>query len=416
MNESETITLLAINKYTRRLTCALYPQLYAGIRQIWNTSKAEAVSGQVKDTFQQHLSLVPRWNQDFIDKVYRAVLEQLPLRLPGTTSHNAAKMLEDLIARVLLLNTEVMASPFSDGTKIPVRVPPPDRFIHSCYKHCARAFYVKHYLMEDRPLVTSRDKQARNSVEANDTIMRCIEDAIEELVPLDNLLSQNVPSKKRDASPASARSRDRSTGEEHSRSRSRGRSPGPAGSGGRNTPNLFETDDEGGNATDEAEAALRDTPAHPPTPQPESSESSAWDITTQDHHNNGAEATIPEDVLTVRFGNRAQSSTDDDDDVKSRSRDSISPLPRLKRSAKSTFDPADLPPIARTGFFNKATPEDGQAAGSRKDTPRRTKSFKVGLLPGGGPAEVTEAKPVAPDEKLPSLEGDVGGMDYYDDA
>lgn len=389
MNESETITLLAINKYTRRLTCALYPQLYAGIRQIWNTSKSEAKGGQVKDTFQQHLKLIPRWNQDLIDKVYRSVLDQLPLRLPGVTSHNAAKMLEDLIARVLLLNTEVMASPFSDGTKIPVKVPPPDRFVHSCYKHCARAFYAKHYLMEDRPQVTSRDRQARNSVEANDTIIRCIEDAIEELVPLDNLLSQGVPStQKRDPSQTP-----------QSRSRSRGRSPGPAPPRSK-TPSLFDTDDDAGNATDEAEAALRDQPSTHDVAEPD-----AWDVgqnprdTGKTGGDDGYSAegrqasrdatedtvqSTQEDTLTVRFGDKQLSSSDDEGARRSRSRESRSIVPRPKRSAKSTINPADLPPLEPAAA---AKPHDGPAS--------PTEEINHG--------------------RLPSLETDVSGMDYYDD-
>jgi len=395
MNDAETITLLALNKYTRRLTCALYPQLYAGIRQIWNTSKTEARSGQVKDTFQQHLKLVPRWNQDLIDKVYRSVLDELPLRLPGATAINAPKMLEDLIARVLLLNTEVMASPFSDGRKIPVKVPPADRFVHSCYKHCARSFYVKHHLLEDRPEVTSRDRQSKNLDEANDAIVRCIEDAIEELVPLDNLLSQSVPSSKQ-ARP-----------ESRSRSRSRGRSPPPQVDR-TSTPRLFDSEDEDGDATEEAVAAFEDRPpSRPPSPQaglgesPHYSPEREWQQHDTDDFNEGnwkgnengndtvepsgtpkaegegqvPDDTGPEDTLTIRFN---PASSDEEDNRRSRSRTPISRPRRSSKPAGISINPADLPPLPQ------------------------------GILksPASRPSDL----------ELPDLDRETEGVNYFDDA
>jgi uncharacterized protein DUF5764 len=380
MTDAPTYTLMAWTEYSKLLCYALYPQLYLGIRQIWDKAKQEARAGQVVDTFQRHLKLVPRWNQDLIDKVYRAVLEKLPLRLSGATSATSGKMLDDLITRVFVLTTEIMASPFK-GEKILVTVPPASRFIHNCYKECARQFYAKHYLLEDRPDKSSRYDQAKNLDKANQLIISCIEDTIRNLLPIESLLSQRVPNRDAD-------------GDLPGRSQSRGRSHSRGRSGERaRTPNLFLSDDEDDKIqtgtpagtsraaspqTREAAEGRPDVKEHEPPYIPDELAARVSDSSEPE-----------EETLTVRFDAKKTFPSDEEvaEEGRGRAARTVTPRARKGKRAPSNIDPDDLPPI----FENE--PEG--------------KAEEAVTVPDEDPAEV---KP------LPPLDQEIEGMDYFEDT
>lgn len=396
MTDAPTYTLMAWTEYSKLLCYALYPQLYLGIRQIWEKAKQEARAGQVVDTFQRHLKLVPRWNQDLIDKVYRAVLEKLPLRLSGATSSTSGKMLDDLITRVFVLTTEIMASPFK-SEKILVTVPPASRFIHNCYKECARQFYAKHYLLEDRPDKSSRYDQAKNLDKANQLIISCIEDTIRNLLPIESLLSQPLPN------------RDADRGDVPGRSHSRGRSQSRGRSGERSrTPNLFLSDDEDGAARD----FISQTPAgtsRAASPHPRREQT----VVSDDMKEHGVQETpyLPDDLgervsdssepeveetLTVRFDGKKTAFPSDEEiaeEGRGRAARTVTPRARKGKRAPSNIDPDDLPPI----FENE--PED--AVKPSENTPSPDASL---------PERSADVKP------LPPLDQEIEGMDYFEDT
>src|SRR3982750_3172961 len=118
-NDTKSLTLVAKLEFTEHLTYTLYPPLYMGIKQIWETAKKEAKKGLVYETFQRHLKLIPKWNQDLIESVYHGLLENI--RFEGVSVTNNGRMLDDLIEKVFVLTTEIMAAPFTDS-KIMVKV------------------------------------------------------------------------------------------------------------------------------------------------------------------------------------------------------------------------------------------------------------------------------------------------------
>jgi hypothetical protein len=200
MNEANSYTLIAKLEFSKHLTYTLYPPLYMGIKQIWETAKREAKEGHVYETFQRHLKLIPKWNQDLIDSVYHGVLENI--RFEGVSASNNGRMLDDLITKVFILSTEILAAPFTDE-KIMVKVPPGSRFLHHCYKECARHFYENAFLLEDRPQFISRIEQVKNLQKANKAIVACIENAVRRLLPME-ALTQSMSERPRAVEPGAA--------------------------------------------------------------------------------------------------------------------------------------------------------------------------------------------------------------------
>ena len=336
MEKSKSDTLYRLTEFSKHLYYSLYPPLYKGIKQIWDASKKEAKPGHVYETFQEHLKNIPKWNQDLIDKVYQRITQNI--RFENTTTPEAtAKFLDDLITKVFLLTTEMLAAP-SGGEKIMVKVPPGSKFVHHCYKECARQFYGCAFLMEDRPQLINSLKKLENMRECNELIIRCIENAVRRLLPLDSLLEQKpttypVLEEERPQSPenrASSRSRSRT-----SRSRSRAGSPpvynpNPTAQ----VPNsdlddLFEAESD--IATDEPQANV--TPIRGRSPAPSIKE-----------------ATNPmdeDDTMTVRFNQKTKRVTRDPGTYPESSEefDGFN-IPKSKK-ASSVIDSNDLPEITK---------------------------------------------------------------------
>ena len=326
--EYQSFTLFRKAEYSKTLSYALYPPLYQGLRQIWDAAKKEAKTGHVYETFQEHLRNIPKWNQDLIEKVYQKVVENI--RFENASSPAAtAKLLEDLITRVFLLTTEILAGHTSDD-KILVKVPPGSRFVHHCYKECARRVYENALLMEDRPQYISSVDRLKNLQKCNKLIIASIDNTVRRLLPLESLLDQK-PARLvgRHSQPNDSQSPVRSrsiTPTSRSRSRSKSRGPSPTPPPTHDISGLFESESE----ADEQDHPPRGRSPPPDSPRP-TSESS-------------------DDTMTVRFGGKPKSQQRSvaHERTESGSDDSEAfTVPHVSKKAPSVIDTNDLPNIAK---------------------------------------------------------------------
>lgn len=190
MNEddnSKNSILVAIAKkeFTTLLILNLYPSIYQGLRSIWDDAKRTSPPKQVYDNFQERLTKVRKWNHDIISSEYSRIVKNLK----GDWN------LEDLIKKIFVVNTQILASTNGSQTKqIKVKVPKGENFLHCCYKETARAFYEHPLLFEDRPITISRIEMSKNLQKAYKIIMNCIEMAILNLLPMNSLLKESYDS------------------------------------------------------------------------------------------------------------------------------------------------------------------------------------------------------------------------------
>ena len=185
-SNSKNYISIARDEYTKILIYKLYPAIYQGLKSIWEDAKRVAKPHDVYSEFQNRLTRVRKWNQEVIDNEYRRIVDK-----------TQCDFLDDLIKRVFVINTQIMAAAnirHVDPTKkIKVKVPKGDKFIHQCYKECARAFFENALIMEDRPgAKTGRIEQLKNLQKANRLIMTCIENTIRNELPIENLLRDNM--------------------------------------------------------------------------------------------------------------------------------------------------------------------------------------------------------------------------------
>ena len=183
--EDKNYVLVAKKEYTTVLVYTLYPAIYQGLKCIWEDSKKNAKPRLVYAEFQNRLTRVKKWNQDVIENEYKRIVDK-----------SKCEYLEELIKRVFVINTQILAAVqihnFDPSKKIKVQVPKGDKFIHCCYKECARAFFENALLMEDRPGTITRVEQSKNLQKAYKLIITCIENTIRNLLPIESLLKDTM--------------------------------------------------------------------------------------------------------------------------------------------------------------------------------------------------------------------------------
>lgn len=186
MDEQKNCIFVARKEYTTYLVYKLYPSMYIGIKSLWEEAKRTAPTPRdVYPVFQNKLARVRKWNQDVIEGEYNRIIEK-----------SECYYLEELIKRVFVLNTQILAAVnmthIDPNKKIKLKVPKGEKFVHHCYKECARAFYENAILMEDRPNTLSRVEQLKNLQKSYKLIMTCIENTIRDMLPIESLLNNSM--------------------------------------------------------------------------------------------------------------------------------------------------------------------------------------------------------------------------------
>lgn len=180
---SVNVLVDAKKEYTKKLVNVLALPIYQGIQSIYEQAKQasdEANHQNYLRTFQILLREVPRWNQDIIDTEHnRIVLE------------TKCNWLNNLIRAVFISHVKVLSAVRMGGgyKKIKLNVPSSSKFVHTCYVEAARAFYKNPYLLSHD---VADIKVHKNMVEALGLIKDAIKDAIERLIPFQQIIYEYV--------------------------------------------------------------------------------------------------------------------------------------------------------------------------------------------------------------------------------
>jgi len=132
----------AKQEYTHQLIQLLYPQIYIGIKSIYDAAKEycqQSSDNHILKKFQQLLSNVPKWNTDRIDNEFKRIQK-----------NTECDWIEDLITAVFVSHTKVLtAIQLKNNNKktIQLSVPQGPFFVHKCYTEVARAFWKRPYLL-----------------------------------------------------------------------------------------------------------------------------------------------------------------------------------------------------------------------------------------------------------------------------
>lgn len=172
----------AKQEYTRQLVNILYPQIYLGIRSIYDGARVYCEKNGDKNVlknFQHILSYVPKWNSDRITDEYSRIVKA-----------SDCDWLEDLITAVFVSHTKVLTSikiNKKNKKEIELDVPNGPHFIHKCYIECARNIWKKPYLYHHE--LSNIDLQ-RNLSDAENIIKDSIVETVRKQLPVRHILKE----------------------------------------------------------------------------------------------------------------------------------------------------------------------------------------------------------------------------------
>ncbi len=172
----------AKTEYTKQLIGILSPDIYFGIKKIYNDSKNKAIEKEEQlntlSLFQESLSEIPNWNQHIINDKYESIMQ-----------NSKCDWLEDLITAVFVSHTRILTSiNFSKNkNKINLQIPKVDYFIHQCFIEVAREFWKNPYLFDDS---VNNFEYQRNRRDAETIIESTIGETIRKQLPVKNILKE----------------------------------------------------------------------------------------------------------------------------------------------------------------------------------------------------------------------------------
>jgi hypothetical protein len=172
----------AKQEYTHQLIQLLYPQIYIGIKSIYDAAKEycqQSNDNNILKKFQQLLSNVPKWNTDRIDNEFKRIQK-----------NTECDWIEDLITAVFVSHTKVLtAIQLKNNNKktIQLSVPQGPFFIHKCYTEVARAFWKRPYLLNHQ--LSNIDLQ-RNLSDSEQLIKDSIHETIRRMLPVRHILKE----------------------------------------------------------------------------------------------------------------------------------------------------------------------------------------------------------------------------------
>lgn len=171
----------AKQEYSKQLVNVLYPEIYIGIKSIYDSAYKhckETHDKNVLKKFQFLLSKIPKWNQDKIDQEFKRI-----------AANTECDWIDDLITAVFVSHTKVLSSiKLKNNTKsIPLNVPVGTYFVHKCYIEVARNFWKKAWLLHTD--ISTIDLQ-RNMVDSENLIKDSIIETVRKLLPVKFILQE----------------------------------------------------------------------------------------------------------------------------------------------------------------------------------------------------------------------------------
>jgi len=165
-------------EYTKQLVNIISPNIFKGIKIIYNNSKTNSFNNDTLLHFQNDLSQIPKWNQEVINEHYNSLVQI-----------SDCDWLEDLLTAVFVSHTRILTSiNFSKNkNKINLKIPKVDHFIHLCYIEVARIFWKNPYLFDD---TISKFEYQRNRRDAEKIIDNTINETIRKQLPVKHILKE----------------------------------------------------------------------------------------------------------------------------------------------------------------------------------------------------------------------------------
>ena len=180
--ENNNATLVEAKKaYTNQLISLITPQIYEGIKDLYECAKKNMKGKNVRHSFQIELQGVSVWNQLIIDNETERIIK-----------NTNCGYLDKLVTVIFINSTKILASAYigaQNTNTLEISVPKLSHFIHRVYIETAKEFYKNPFLLDENLRPRERQENLRSSIEA---IKFGIEQAILRLLPIGEILSRDV--------------------------------------------------------------------------------------------------------------------------------------------------------------------------------------------------------------------------------
>ena len=182
MENNNSIFVQAKIEYTKQLVNTLKPQMYDGIKSIYDDAKEIYKSNSSTSLlfiFRTLLEKIPEWNNELILNETDRIIEC-----------SKCDWLDELVTAVYISHTKILMSiGNSNSNKINLTIPKLINFIHKCYINIAREIWKN-------PLLFSEDisgyEYQKNMNVIETIICNCIENTIRISLPVKEILKEHL--------------------------------------------------------------------------------------------------------------------------------------------------------------------------------------------------------------------------------
>jgi hypothetical protein len=166
----------AERKYTQKLCDCMLPVMIDAFWEIWLESKLKAKGRHVLQTYQEMLREVKHsWSNTKVKQHVENIVKNNSL-------------FPNLLAAVFVCHVKILSAIRIDpkSKKISLKLPGNDIFVHTCYINAAKDLYDDPYVISDEMPVHQRSEIL------NKRFIKCIRDAIDSLVPTEEILKTYI--------------------------------------------------------------------------------------------------------------------------------------------------------------------------------------------------------------------------------
>jgi len=165
--------------YLRQLKLHLTPLIYEGLVSLYKDAKqleeeTNEFEGNELKQFQKLLCQVPSWNQSILEEETRRILTE-------------CDFLMEMVAAVFVAHVQILASVKLGGknSKIRVKIPTSDIFVHAVYSNSAETFYYNPYKFQTYHIRESNEY-------IREMINRNIDDVIDSMIPIESIIKEYI--------------------------------------------------------------------------------------------------------------------------------------------------------------------------------------------------------------------------------
>ena len=144
MEENNTsIFAQAKIEYTQQLIDVLTPNMFDGIKSIYDESKvvfSTQTNQSILNLFRTFLEKVPEWNNELVEVETERIIKE-----------SRCDWLDDLVTAVFISHTKILTSigPNMKNTRVNLTIPKTINFVHKCYINLAREIWKNPYLYDE---------------------------------------------------------------------------------------------------------------------------------------------------------------------------------------------------------------------------------------------------------------------------